>query len=574
MVAADSSALLFLPMVHDLIIRNVLLCDGLGNPPRSGSLAVTDGRISGIGDGLDEARETIDGSGLVLAPGFVDIHTHYDAQLTWDSAAMPSPALGVTTLVIGNCGFTLAPCKPDNRGAILRDLTKIEGMPLEALQAGVHWNFTTIPEYMDALEHRGIVPNVACFAGHTSIRAFVMGEAAARRKATPDELAAMRQILSEALAAGAIGFATSTLEMHNGDKGIPVASRFADLEEFRTLSGVLKEAGRGVFQITKGVATGIDFLTEIAAISGRPVHVCPMLIDPNKPEEVFAEMAAIAEASAHHHEIYGQVSPFPELLDFTLEEPYPLESIDAWRPAMASTDRAARKRIYADPAFRAAVKAELDTPATTLRFGGQWDMISVLATPAGAGDPRIGRSIAELAAEHGQQPLDYFLDLGLAEDLRTRFRILMCNSDIDAVRELMSHPDSLIGLGDAGAHLTLFCQAGTGLYLLQHHVRERPDFSLEEAVRMLTSRPADAFRIPDRGRLVVGAHADLLLFDPDTVGLGEKRLVSDLPGGAARLTTPALGVTGVWVNGRRIVDETGLMQPAPLAGTLLRQFSA
>lgn len=560
-------------MVHDLIIRNVLLCDGLGNPSRPGSLAVTDGRISGIGDGLEEAGEAIDGGGFVLTPGFVDIHTHYDAQLTWDSAAMPSPALGVTTLVIGNCGFTLAPCRPDNREAILWDLTKIEGMPLEALQAGVHWNFTTIPEYMDALEQRGIVPNVACFASHTSIRAFVMGEEAARRKATPDELQAMRQILREALAAGAIGFATSTLEMHNGDKGIPVASRFADLEEFRVLSSVLKEAGRGVFQITKGVATGVDFLAEIAAVSGRPVHVCPMLIDPNKPEEVFAEMAAIAFA-AKRHEIYGQVSPFPEVLDFTLLEPYPLESIDAWKPAMEAADRAARKRIYADPAFRAAVKAELDTPATTLRFGGQWDQISILMTPVGAGDPRIGRSIAEMAAEQDKHPLDFFLDLGLAEDLRIQFRILMCNSDIDAVCELMSHPDSLIGLGDAGAHLTLFCQAGTGLYLLQHHVRERPDFSLEEAVRMLTSRPADAFRIPDRGRLVVGAHADLLLFDPDTVGIGEKRLVSDLPGGAARLTTPALGVKGVWVNGRRIVDETGLMQPAPLAGTLIRQFSA
>jgi len=560
--------------MHDLLITNVRLCDGLGSALWDGELAVRDGRIVGIGAELGPACETVDGLGMVLAPGFVDIHTHYDAQLTWDPTATPSPSLGVTTVVIGNCGFTIAPCRPRDRHSVLADLTKVEGMPIEALSEGVAWDFESFPEYLAALERRGVVPNVACFAGHSAMRSFVMGAEQARRPATGDEIVRMAALLRDALAAGAIGFATSTLELHNGEGGLPMPSRFASHDEFRAFATVLSEAGKGVFQITKGLSTDARFLAEIAAICRRPVHVCPMLIDPAMPDDVFRQMDLFAEAQTPNCEIYGQVSPFTEIMNFTLAEPYPFESLRAWNAERFAAGRAARLAAYRDAGFRAALKAEIASPAVPFRFNGQWDAVTVTATTTPRNQALVGRDLAAIAAERGVDPLDLMFDLALEDDLATAFRVVAFNADVEAVRRLLAHPYAVIGLGDAGAHLNLFCQAGTGLYLLQRHVRERGDFSLPEAVRLLTSRAADTFRISDRGRLAVGAHADLLLFDPDTVGIGPMRLVRDLPAGQARLTTPALGVAGVWVNGARVVDENGLVQDAPRAGRILREFRA
>jgi N-acyl-D-aspartate/D-glutamate deacylase len=560
--------------MHDLLIRNVRLCDGLGSPLRDGELAVNGGRIAAMGEAVGPAREVVDGAGMVLAPGFVDIHTHYDAQLTWDPSATPSPELGVTTVVIGNCGFTIAPCRPEDRRAALADLTKVEGMPIEALSAGVTWNFETFPEYLAALERRGVTPNVACFAGHSAIRSFVMGGGHSHRLATDAEIAGMTAVLREALDAGAIGFATSTLELHNGDDGQPMPSRFASHDEFRAFAEALREAGRGVFQITKGLTTDVPFLTELARLSGRPVHVCPMLIDPAMPDDVFRQMDRIAQAQSGGCEIYGQVSPFTEIMNFTLAEPYPLESLRAWHAERLAASRAARIAAYRDASFRAGLKAEIATPPVPFRFNGQWDAVEVTGAAKPGNRAFVGRSLAALAAERGVDPLDFMLDLALDEDLETAFRVVSFNGDVEEVRRLLEHPSSVVGLGDAGAHLNLFCQAGTGLYMLQRHVRERGDFTLPQAIRMLTSRAADTFRIADRGRLAVGAHADLLLFDPETVGLGPMEMVRDLPAGQGRLTTPALGVAGVWVNGVRVADESGLSSETPRAGRVIREFRA
>ena len=560
--------------MHDLLIRNVRLCDGLGSALQDGELAVRNGRIAAIGAALGAARETVDGEGMVLAPGFVDIHTHFDAQLTWDPSARPSPALGVTTVVIGNCGFTIAPCKPEDRRSTLADLTKVEGMPIEALTEGVAWDFETFPEYLAALERRGVVPNVACFAGHSAIRSFVMGGEHSHRPATDGEIARMAAVLRDALDAGAIGFASSTLELHNGDNGLPMPSRFASHDEFRAFAKVLGEAGKGVFQITKGLTTDVPFLTELAGIAGRPVHVCPMLIDPALPDDVFRQMDQIAQAQSRSCEIYGQVSPFTEIMNFTLAEPYPFESLRAWNAERLAASRAARIAAYRDAGFRAGLKAEINSPAVPFRFNGQWDAVEVVDAARAGNRALVGRDLAAIAAERGVDPLDFMFDLALEEDLETAFRVVSFNGDVDEVCRLLLHPFSVVGLGDAGAHLNLFCQAGTGLHMLQRHVRERGDFTLAEVVRMLTSRPADAFRIPDRGRLAVGAHADLLLFDPDAVGLGPMAMVRDLPAGQGRLTTPPLGVAGVWVNGVRVADESGVADQAPRAGRILRQFGA
>jgi len=558
--------------MYDLLIRDVQLCDGLGSALRHGELGVVNGRIAAIGASLGAARETVDGEGMVLAPGFVDIHTHYDAQLTWDPSARPSPALGVTTVVIGNCGFTIAPCKPDDRRAVLADLTKVEGMPIEALTEGVSWDFETFSEYLAALEHRGVVPNVACFAGHSAIRSFVMGGGSSRRAASGEEIAGMQAVLRDALAAGAIGFASSTLELHNGDGGLPMPSRYASHDEFLALAAVLGEAGRGVFQITKGLATDVAFLTQIARTCGRPVHVCPMLIDPALPGDVFEQMDRIAHAQSRNHEIYGQVSPFTEIMHFTLAEPYPFESLCAWNAERLAASREARIAAYRDAGFRAGLKAELATPAVPFRFNGQWDAVEVVRAATRANRALVGRDLAAIAAERGVDPLDLMFDLALEEELETGFRVVAYNGDVDEVCRLLGHPFSVVGLGDAGAHLNLFCQAGTGLHMLQRHVRERGDFTIPQVVRMLTSRPADTFRIADRGRLAVGAHADLVLFDPETAGLGPMTMVHDLPGGQGRMTTPPLGVAGVWVNGVRVADQDGLAGNAPRAGQVLREF--
>src|SRR5207244_8942000 len=317
-------------------------------------VAVKDGRIAAVGNDLGAARQRVDARRLTLAPGIVDIHTHYDAQLTWDSFATPSPALGVTTVVIGNCGFTIAPCRPDDRDLTLRNLTHVEGMSLEALRAGVRWEFETYPEFLDALERRGLVPNVASFVGHSSVRTYVLGKDATRRAATDAEIAEMRRIVLEAVRAGAIGFATSTLEQHNGENGTPMPSRLADARELLALTAALGEAGRGVFMLTKGSTTTVPWLEEVAARSGRPVMIAAMFVDPGDPTRVFREVAEIEAARARGRDLWAQVGCFPLVMEFTLRHPYPLEAFLAWRPAIVAGDEAAYRRGLARPPVRQA----------------------------------------------------------------------------------------------------------------------------------------------------------------------------------------------------------------------------
>src|SRR5438093_1226089 len=284
--------------VHDLLIRNALLLDGLGSPPVRGDLAVSDGKITGVGAVDASAKETIDADGLALMPGIIDNHTHYDAQITWDPWVSPSPALGVTTAVIGNCGFTIAPCRPADRERVMRNLTQVEGMSLDALRAGIRWDFQTVPQYLDMLEHRGAAVNIAAFVGHSSVRTYVMGEAATQRAASNEEVAAMKNLVLEGMRAGAIGFATSTSPAHNGAEGRPMPSRLADEKELAALVGSLREVGRGLFMLTKGGQTRMSFLESLAAESGRPVVVAALLHSSTQPDGVFQDLDAIAAANA------------------------------------------------------------------------------------------------------------------------------------------------------------------------------------------------------------------------------------------------------------------------------------
>ena len=559
--------------MHDLVIRNALIVDGTGAAPFVGDLAVDGATIAAIGaDIAGPSETTIDADGRALAPGIIDGHTHYDAQITWDPFANPSPALGVTTAVIGNCGFTIAPCRPPDRERIMRNLTHVEGMSLDALREGIRWEFESFPDYMDMLTRRGVGLNIAAFFGHSSLRNYVLGDEASDRAANADEIARMADLVREAMAAGAVGFGSSTNEPHNGEGGIPMPSRLADRKEFLALLAAMRESGRGVFMLTKGGKTSIDDLEALAAETGAPTLIAAMFHSSTSPNTVFEQIDAMAAARSRGHPLYPQTSCCPLEMDFTLASPYALEGLQTWKPAMQARDRAELAAIYADPSFRASVATEIAASRAGL-FNGEWNKVHLVEAASPANAAYEGRPLDRLAADMATTPLDLMLDVSLAEDLNTTFAAQLLNSDETAVGRLLQMPEAHIALSDAGAHLTFLCDAGFGLHLLGHWRRDRNVMSLEAAVHRLTGQPAAIFGMRDRGILKPGAAADLLLFDPEMVGRGPRYRVRDLPAGASRLTTDALGVHGVWVNGARIVDEGGMIENAPLAGQVLRSFA-
>ena len=379
--------------------------------------------------------------------------------------------------------------------------------------------------------------------------------------------AAMRKLILEAMKAGAIGFSTSTSPAHNGEGGKPMPSRLADEAELRTLVGCLREAGHGVFMLTKGGHTRIDFLEELARDSTRPVVVAALLHNSTNPDSVFKDLDAIADAQANGHYVVGAVSCCPLSMDFTLQLAVRVRGLESWQPALAlegrGIPRQAQGRIVS--ATRCAQRSRgRRTSACSTANGTRSTSSSRSARSSSSNPSPNSRAIAD--------PLDFMLDLALEEDLDTVFSALLLNSDEAAVGRMLRHPASLVSLSDAGAHLTFFNDAGFGLHLLGHWVRERGVLTLADAVWRLTGQPAKLFGIRERGALKPGYHADLLLFDPATVNRGPKRRVFDLPGGHPRLNTGAVGVHGVWVNGTRIVGRDGPLPLPKLPGRLLREF--
>ncbi|HWP66496.1 MAG TPA: amidohydrolase family protein [Candidatus Limnocylindria bacterium] len=516
------------------------------------------------------ARTTFDASGLVVAPGFVDLHTHYDAQILWDPLLSISPWHGVTTVVMGNCGFGVAPTRPAHRELVLRTLEKVEGMSLACLMAGCgdEWPFETFPQYLDAVERRGSAINVAALLGHTPLRFYVMGEDAIERPATEDEVAAMRRLVREAIDAGALGFATSKSPTHVGFRGRPVPSRAAELSEIRALAGALGEAGRGVVQATVGSGFFIDELAALSRETGRPITWTALLAGLLGPGSHRSFLDWSARVLATGARVVPQVSCRPLNFEFDLAEPFPFESVPAFGPISAA-DHAGKLRLYADPEFRAALRAGLE-PGRSGPFSMPWERVVVTHVP---GDPALAeRSLVEVARARGTTPLDCMIDLSLESDLGARFRMAILNVDEDEVAELLTHPDTVLGLSDAGAHASQLCDACFSTHLLGHWVRERGTLTLEQAVHMLTGRPADVMGIGDRGRLVPGLAADVVVFDPARVAPGPLRRVRDLPAGAARLVADAHGLEAVIVNGtpvrERNVDR--VTSDGPLPGRLLR----
>lgn len=558
----------------DIKITNARIVDGSGGPSRSGEVGIKDGKIVALGSVDGDARNVIDAKGHVVAPGFVDIHTHYDAQVVWDRMMTISPWHGVTTAVIGNCGFGVAPTRPQDRELIIRTLEKVEGMSVDALNAGLgDWGFESFPEYMDALEAQGTAINLAVLFGHTPLRLYVMGVEATERTATDDEVATMRGLFAEGLEAGALGFATSKAVTHTGFDGRPVPSRMASFEEILSLASVMGEQNTGLMQATIGRDLFLDEFETITRATGRPISWTALLAGVSLAEgDHMDQLRRSAELSAQGLPIYPQVTPRALMFEQQFSAPFIFEPMSIFRDVRGA-DHEGKKRIYADSAFRDAFRHKMDSNAKPT-FIRSFEKTIIADVP---GAPELSeRLLRDVAAERGMAMTDLILDLSLETDLEARFRMPVANHEEDEVEPLLQDSSTVIGLSDAGAHASQLCDACLPTWLLGRWVREKGVFSVEEAVRMLTSRPAEVFGITDRGTLAEGRPADIVIFDPETVGSGPVKRVHDFPAGADRLIAEADGIDAVIVNGTLLRQSgTDMVDPAgTLPGKLLRNGSA
>jgi N-acyl-D-aspartate/D-glutamate deacylase len=529
-------------MDGDIVIKGGAVVDGTGAPGRPADVAVTGDRISAVGTGLRGTRE-LDASGQVVAPGFIDIHTHYDAQVFWDPWLTPSAFHGVTSVVAGNCGFSISPVRPDGVELLAHTLQHVEDMSFDTLAAGVPWGeIGTFRQYLDAIERRGTALNYGCYVGHTAVRLATMGDEAYDRPATDEELAAMQASVADALDAGAIGFASSASPTHNGDQGRPVPSRVADLHELRTLLEPMRKAGKGVIALLPGGVFSNAQLFELQAEVGRPITWTALLTVKGLPyhEKVIAEHDA---ARARGVQVWPQVSCRPLVFQMNMEEPFTLNSRKVFA-ALMGLDRQGRLAAYRDPAWRQKAQEELNGRGIPIN----WASFSVAES---RDHPELeGRGVVELAEERGCTPLDVVLDLALEEDLATRFRSVLANDDPEAIAWLLPRDGVLLGLADSGAHVSQLCDACFSTDLLGPWVRDRGVMPLERAVHKLTGEPAAVYGLDDRGTVSEGKAADLCVFDPDTVAPGPLRRVWDFPADGERLTADAPeGVTHVLVNG-------------------------
>jgi N-acyl-D-aspartate/D-glutamate deacylase len=546
----------------DLVIRGALVCDGSGGAAARADVGVAGGRITAVGSIAERGESEIDADGLVAAPGFIDLHTHYDCQLFWDPSASPSPWHGVTTVVMGNCGFTIAPCRPEHRETLMRLLQFVEGMPLDALRAGLPWTWEDYPGYLGALEAQGIGVNVVSFIGHSAVRVRVMGEAATERPATSDELAAMAALVRDGMQAGAIGWSTSLSPTHFfADDGKPAPSRAADRTELLGLAAALRDLERGVIEVAPGTIIGTvedklaeqEFFAELARASDKLVVWAPLLQSPFLPGVEARALEAAAAFQRDGVRVMPQVGCRPLELRFDFAAPgFGLDNNPVWRPFMAKP-RAERRRLFGDPGFRDQLRGMQGGFVIGLAHG--WEGL-VLRLPA---SERTGQwqdqSVADIAAARGTDAVDAFCDTVLDDDLEGQWGALLLNFDESIVAEMLRHPAGVLALSDAGAHMDTLCDQGFTTYLLGHWVRELGALGLEEAVRLLTSVPAERYGLVGRGRLVPGYAADLVCFDPRRVGTRPTTMVYDLPQRQRRLLQGAEGVEHVFVNGVAVVEH-------------------
>ena len=532
-----------------LVIKGGTVVDGTGSERFAADVLVEDGRILAIGTALKGDAE-LDASGCIVAPGFIDIHTHYDAQVFWDPSLTPSSFHGVTTVIAGNCGFSIAPTRPEHHDLIARTLENVEDMDVAALAAGVPWNFETFPEYLAAVSDLPLSLNFTAYIGHTALRLFVMGEDAYERAATAEEIDQMVIVLTEALDAGAAGFATSVAPTHRGVDGKPIPSRFAERVELEALFDCVGRVGKGVVEVTPGEILPLGDIYDLQIQSGAPFTITALLSTPSMTHRNFVDLnRARWESGAN---VWPQVTPRPLAFAMSLAEPFTF-NVNGKFAELMSGDLKSRRAAYEDRSWRDEVREVWSTGTFMVP---RWETFEIDECPA---DRSLeGRKIAEIAAERDSDPFDLVLDLALKEpDLLLRVRCVVANDDPAEVAFLISEDHCAFGLSDAGAHVGQLCDAPQATDLLGNWVRDRAVMTIEQAVHRLTKSQADLFHLVDRGELRVGAWADIVVFDPTTVAPGPIRRIADFPAGSERLTAdqPA-GVRHVLVNGVPIrLDE-------------------
>jgi N-acyl-D-amino-acid deacylase len=535
-------------MAYDLIIKNGTVIDGTGSFRRRADVGIKDGRVAEIGRITECTAKTIDASDLIVAPGFVDPHTHYDAQICWDPLVSCTSWHGVTTVMMGNCGVGIAPCKPEVREVPAWDLVNVKEIPFDALARGVSWEWETFPDFMAAAERRGAGINLAFLAPLTPFRHYVLGDESTEREARPGEIAQIATLLREAITAGAFGFSTTTLPEHIGYQGRPLACRLASRDELRAYANVLRDLGRGAIEVALTRRAGAvseseyDLLEFLLDESERPVTWLGMASRPDLPEASVDTLKRL-EPLINRGGI-PQVLCKPFVVQMDLRNPFAFADMAMWGP-LFNQPPCAQKKFYRDTAFRAAFREELKRPHL---FQGRWNRVEVLEVSNPALKLSEGRTIEAIAEERNKDPLDTFFDLALADDLNIQYTIQQYHEEGN--RQLVSDSRTMIGLSEGGAHLNALCDAGYCTYLLGTWVRERRAMSLEQAVKRITSEPADFFGIRDRGRLKVGLPADVAIFDEHRVGSAKRaRMQNDLPGGGRRLVMPAEGIEYTIVNG-------------------------
>lgn len=535
------------------VLRNGTIVDGTGTPRFVADVAIEGDRVSAIGSDL-QGDSVIDVTGLVVAPGFIDIHTHYDAQVFWDPALTPSCYHGVTTVVAGNCGFSIAPTRMQDRELIAHTMEKVEDMDPSTLREGVAWEFETFPEYLAAIERRGTLLNYAAYIGHTPLRIWAMGSQAVGRVATPAEIELMASKVREAMDAGAAGFATSFAITHRGADGQPIPSRWADRVELEALFSAVGDSGRGVIGVNGGEGLSFSDCYEIQPRVGAPITYTALLTTSTGAHLKAVEIHR--EGIARGAQVWPQVSCRPLAFSMTMVEPFTLNTSPVFAELMPlSIDH--RRSAYADPAWRERVRSGWNSGLGLLP---RWDSFEIMESQSSP--DFVGRRLTDIAAETSADPFDTLLDLALAEpDLMLRVKAMLANDDPDGVATLLTTQGCTLGLSDAGAHIGQLCDAVLPTDLLGTWVRERGVLDLEQAIHKLTKVQADLFGFTDRGELRLGAFADIVVFDPDSIAPGPIRRVRDFPADGERLTADQpVGMHHVFVNGREVLRAGTLLE--------------
>jgi N-acyl-D-amino-acid deacylase len=569
-------------MSYDLVVKNGTVVDGSGLPRYRADVGVRHGRIAAIGRIRERAREVLDADGHVVAPGFVDGHTHMDAQVFWDPLGTSSCWHGITSVVMGNCGFTLAPCAAADKHMVVRNLQRAEDIPPAAMEAGICWTWTTFPEFLDTLESLPKGINYSGYLGHSALRTYVMGERAFEQRATPDELAAMERELRDAIRAGAMGFTTSRSPSHETPDGRPVASRIATWDEVRRLVGVMGDLNAGIFELA---GEGVDRapgdpelrdyhrrLRDLAVETGRPITF-GVFSRRDVPDVWRAYLDLLDETAALGGRMFAQVHSrsLSALLSFKTQLPF--DRLPVWRDLRALPLAEQRQRLR-DPALRRRLveaSGERDDRRTvgTEARPADYDWLLVFDTVEGP-----HRTVAEVARERGTHPAETMIELALEKDLDLFFLQPVANEDQEYALELMRHPRAVTTFSDSGAHVSQLMDSSLQTHVLSHWVRAKQAFTLEQAVRMLTLVPATLWGFADRGLIREGMAADLVVFDPDTIAAEMPEVVDDLPAGARRLVQRARGVAATVVNGEVLLREgkhTGALPGQLLRGPLARR---